>query len=74
MSDSTSRLIGLWEIDAFRTHVGAAEPPEFNLGQPIRAILDYTGNPEGAPAIVIPPAWARTKETPNLRMPESISG
>jgi len=32
-------------------------------GQPIRAILDHTGDPRGAPAIVIPPAWGRTKET-----------
>jgi ubiquinone/menaquinone biosynthesis C-methylase UbiE len=32
-------------------------------GQPIRAIVDSTGDPRGAPAVVIPPAWGRTKET-----------
>lgn len=29
----------------------------------IRAIVDSYGDPRGAPAIVIPPAWGRTKET-----------
>ncbi len=32
-------------------------------GQSIRAIVDVVGDPTGAPAIVIPPAWGRTKET-----------
>lgn len=33
------------------------------LGQPIRGILDRTSNSKGGPAILIPPAWGRTKET-----------
>ena len=32
-------------------------------GQVIRAIADTYGDPRGAPAVVIPPAWGRTKET-----------
>ena len=32
-------------------------------GERIRAILDVVGDPRGAPAVVIPPAWGRTKET-----------
>jgi ubiquinone/menaquinone biosynthesis C-methylase UbiE/pimeloyl-ACP methyl ester carboxylesterase len=32
-------------------------------GEEIRAIADVVGDPRGAPAIVIPPAWGKTKET-----------
>lgn len=32
-------------------------------GERIRAIVDSWGDTRGAPAIVIPPAWGRTKET-----------
>ncbi len=34
-----------------------------NRGQPIRGILNRTGITPGGPAVVIPPAWGRTKET-----------
>jgi len=33
------------------------------LGEEIVAIVDSTGDVQGAPAVVIPPAWGRTKET-----------
>ncbi len=32
-------------------------------GRPLRAIVDRAGASVGAPAVVIPPAWGRTKET-----------
>lgn len=32
-------------------------------GEPIKAIVDAWGNPRGATAVIIPPAWGRTKET-----------
>ncbi len=32
-------------------------------GEPIRAIIDSWGAFKGGPAVVIPPAWGRTKET-----------
>lgn len=32
-------------------------------GESIRAIVDHYGDTRGAPAIIIPPAWGRTKET-----------
>jgi ubiquinone/menaquinone biosynthesis C-methylase UbiE/pimeloyl-ACP methyl ester carboxylesterase len=32
-------------------------------GERMRAIVDHVGEPRGAPAVVIPPAWGRTKET-----------
>ena len=32
-------------------------------GQRLRAIVDTCGDTRGAPAIIIPPAWGRTKET-----------
>jgi ubiquinone/menaquinone biosynthesis C-methylase UbiE/pimeloyl-ACP methyl ester carboxylesterase len=32
-------------------------------GETIRAIIDSCGDPRGAPAVVVPPAWGRTKET-----------
>jgi SAM-dependent methyltransferase/dienelactone hydrolase len=32
-------------------------------GEEIRAIVEVVGNPHGAPAVVIPPAWGKTKET-----------
>lgn len=32
-------------------------------GEPMRAIIDAWGNPNDALAVVIPPAWGRTKET-----------
>jgi ubiquinone/menaquinone biosynthesis C-methylase UbiE len=32
-------------------------------GEPIRAIIDTVGDTVGAPAVIIPPAWGRTKET-----------
>ncbi len=32
-------------------------------GEEMRAILDGWGDPQGAVAVVIPPAWGRTKET-----------
>jgi ubiquinone/menaquinone biosynthesis C-methylase UbiE len=32
-------------------------------GEPIRALVDRTGDPRGAPAVVIPSAWGKTKET-----------
>ena len=32
-------------------------------GERIRALVDVVGDPRGAPAVVIPPAWGRTKET-----------
>jgi ubiquinone/menaquinone biosynthesis C-methylase UbiE/pimeloyl-ACP methyl ester carboxylesterase len=32
-------------------------------GHAIRGILDHTGDPKAAPAVIIPPAWGRTKET-----------
>jgi len=32
-------------------------------GEAIRAIVDGWGNPQGAPLVLIPPAWGRTKET-----------
>ncbi len=33
------------------------------LGERIRAIVDSYGETRGAPAVVIPPAWGKTKET-----------
>lgn len=33
------------------------------LGEPIRAIVDTWGDTRGAPLVLIPPAWGRTKET-----------
>jgi SAM-dependent methyltransferase len=54
---------------ARRLGLGRPEPPvpvvEYpnEKGQPIRAIVDGVGEPRGAPAVVIPPAWGRTKET-----------
>ena len=32
-------------------------------GEPLRGIIDSAGEPRGAIAVVIPPAWGRTKET-----------
>jgi ubiquinone/menaquinone biosynthesis C-methylase UbiE len=32
-------------------------------GERIRAIIDYIGSPVGAPAVIMPPAWGKTKET-----------
>jgi SAM-dependent methyltransferase len=32
-------------------------------GEPIRALLDSVGDPRGAPAVIIPPSWGKTKET-----------
>ncbi len=32
-------------------------------GREISAIIDSVGNPVGAPVVVIPPAWGKTKET-----------
>ena len=32
-------------------------------GEPLRAIIDSWGDPRGATAVMIPPAWGRTKET-----------
>jgi len=32
-------------------------------GLPLRAIVDSTGDTKGAPVVVIPPAWGKTKET-----------
>jgi ubiquinone/menaquinone biosynthesis C-methylase UbiE len=32
-------------------------------GEPLRAIVDSWGDPRSATAVVIPPAWGRTKET-----------
>lgn len=42
--------------------VSVVEYPN-DKGEPIRAIVNGVGDPVGAPAIVIPPAWGRTKET-----------
>ena len=36
---------------------------ENELGERLRAIVDSTGPTEGALAVIIPPAWGRTKET-----------
>ncbi len=36
---------------------------ENDRGQRMSAIVNTTGDPRGAPAVVIPPAWGRTKET-----------
>jgi len=33
------------------------------FGERIRAIIDHVGNPVGAPAVIIPPAWGKTKES-----------
>jgi len=53
-----------------RLGIPRAKKPEINvlqfeneLGQPIRAIIDSTGDRSGSTAVVIPPAWGRTKET-----------
>jgi ubiquinone/menaquinone biosynthesis C-methylase UbiE len=32
-------------------------------GEELRAIAEVVGDPRGAPAVVIPPAWGKTKET-----------
>lgn len=55
---------------ARRLGLGAEHPVQVPIveyanqrGERIRAILDVVGDPRGAPAIVIPPAWGRTKET-----------
>jgi ubiquinone/menaquinone biosynthesis C-methylase UbiE len=32
-------------------------------GERIRAIIDSTGDTKGAPVVIIPPAWGKTKET-----------
>lgn len=32
-------------------------------GERIRAIIDHVGDPHGAPAVIMPPAWGKTKET-----------
>lgn len=34
-----------------------------HAGEHIRGILDRCGDPTGAPVVVIPPAWGKTKET-----------
>ena len=34
-----------------------------HCGESIRAILNHTGELRGAPVVVIPPAWGKTKET-----------
>lgn len=46
------------------------KPPEIRLidynnekGERIRGIIDSTGDTKGAPAVIIPPAWGKTKET-----------
>jgi ubiquinone/menaquinone biosynthesis C-methylase UbiE/pimeloyl-ACP methyl ester carboxylesterase len=36
---------------------------ENSRGESIRAIVDTWGDPRGAPAVIIPPAWGKTKET-----------
>src|SRR5262249_19207976 len=55
---------------ARRLGLGATVPERIGLveyanqrGERIRALLDAVGDPRGAPAVVIPPAWGRTKET-----------
>jgi ubiquinone/menaquinone biosynthesis C-methylase UbiE len=32
-------------------------------GEVLRALVDWCGNPRGAPVAIIPPAWGKTKET-----------
>lgn len=36
---------------------------ENQQGESIRAIIDHCGDTQGAPVVIIPPAWGRTKET-----------
>ena len=36
---------------------------ENSSGEQIRALANSWGNPAGAPVVIIPPAWGRTKET-----------
>lgn len=45
----------------------AAEPQVVDVinesAEPIRAIVDVRGDSHGAPVVIIPPAWGKTKET-----------
>jgi ubiquinone/menaquinone biosynthesis C-methylase UbiE/pimeloyl-ACP methyl ester carboxylesterase len=58
------------QMAAKQVGVSAGSLPEISVveypndkGETIRAIVDSWGDTTGAPAIVIPPAWGRTKET-----------
>ncbi len=54
-----SRMVG--------RHIATPEVPVVDFrdsrGEGIRAIVDHVGNPRGAPAVIMPPAWGKTKET-----------
>jgi hypothetical protein len=43
-------------------HVEVVEYPD-DQGRPIRALVNRAGDPRGGTAVVVPPAWGRTKET-----------
>jgi ubiquinone/menaquinone biosynthesis C-methylase UbiE len=55
-----ARGIGLGARNSGPPHVVEYESAP---GEPIRAIIDSWGDPRNAVAVVIPPAWGRTKET-----------
>lgn len=56
---TTSRIVGLRQRSS---RVPIVEFLDAD-GRRITAIADSVGDPKGAPAVVIPPAWGKTKET-----------
>lgn len=52
----------VWHVDQPLPKIKVVEFRNF-LGERIRAIIDSYGDTCGAPAVVIPPAWGKTKET-----------
>lgn len=58
----SSRLLGIGKEQQETETIRVVEYPN-QKGKPIRAIVDAVGSTRNAPAIVIPPAWGRTKET-----------
>jgi ubiquinone/menaquinone biosynthesis C-methylase UbiE/pimeloyl-ACP methyl ester carboxylesterase len=52
----------VWHVDRPLPKIRVVEFRNF-LGERIRAIIDSYGDTRGAPAVVIPPAWGKTKET-----------
>ena len=58
----SARVVNRLRGSAAKPIVDVVEYPN-NLGQRISAIINHTGDCRGAPAVVIPPAWGRTKET-----------
>jgi ubiquinone/menaquinone biosynthesis C-methylase UbiE len=60
LRDSVRRVTTTWTLPPPRSQ--RIELRDDN-GERIRGILDSVGEPEGAPLVILPPAWGRTKET-----------